>query len=350
MRRLLPVALLVVAALLPGARADAAGWTITDLGTLGRTSGATKVAVAGDGTVFVAGWWGTGSGPERPFRWDTATRVMHDLPPYPGDTSATVVGVDPRGRVVGRSQQCPTGACTYRAVLWTVTAGAVETHELSAGEPMDLSPDGHTLVGFAGAGVERAGAVWTIPDAPPYATTPVLMPGGVQRVGAVNDAGVVLSSTVGGLPVSAVRLHPDSAGYRAEVLDRLPGHDQVLPYGISNSGIAAGATYSSVMPMRAVLWPAGGSAAVPLVTPPPTKRTTSSSYAFDVDDAGVAVGVIGGRATMWATPEQALDLTGLLPKSGWVLEYANAITRTGRYVVGQGELRIRDRAFLLSPS
>ena len=347
MTRRLAVALVVAAGLLHGTPSDAAGWTITDLGTLGRQSGATKLAVSGDGTVFVAGWWGSGTGPERPFRWDSATKVMHDLPPYPGDTSATAVGVDLRGRVVGRSQQCLTTACTYRAVIWTVTAGAVETHELSAGEPADLSPDGRTLVGFAGTGADRAGAVWTIPDAPPYATAPVPMPGGIQRVGAVNDAGVVLSSTVGGLPISALRLHPETGGYRPEVLDRLPGHDQVLPYAISSGGHAAGATYSSTTPMRAVLWPAGTSAAVPLATPAATRRTTYSSYAFDVDDSGVAVGMISGRATMWPAPAQAVDLTGLVPKSGWVLEYANAISSDGRYVAGQGELRIRDRAFLL---
>jgi hypothetical protein len=104
-------------------------------------------------------------------------------------------------------------------------------------------------------------------------------------------------------------------------------------------------------PVQPVLWPAESTAPVALATPAATKRSTPSGYAQDVDEAGVIVGHVSGRAVMWPAPAQVVDLNTLLPaKSGWVLERAGAISRTGRLIVGQGERQIRDRAFLLRPA
>jgi probable HAF family extracellular repeat protein len=79
-----------------------------------------------------------------------------------------------------------------------------------------------------------------------------------------------------------------------------------------------------------------------------------NSYAYDINNAGVAVGssYLAGNAETHAfaySDGQMIDLNSLLPiDSGWVLEQAYGINNQGD-IVGTGTFDGQQEAFLLDP-
>lgn len=156
---------------------------------------------------------------------------------------------------------------------------------------------------------------------------------GADRAMDVNDAGTVVGSRDF---KQALKWSPPA--YTVSVLPPLPGADQADARGINGSGDIVGASYwtvsGSTVRAQATLWPADGSAPVPV----PLASTHNSAIALDLNDDGIIVGGLlnyapgsssGFTAVFWPSPSAAPTLTG-------APGFAQGISNNDLIVGGQG--------------
>ena len=132
--------------------------TMTDLGTLGRGY-PTSDAVALNANGVVVGSSRTAEGPPRPVRW--VRRKIRVLPSL-GDGPTAVVGIDPRGRVIGTS--VPKNGSSSHAVVWQ-NGQIVDLGTLGGAESDAAAISGGRIVGVSNTrNGARHAVLWMLGD------------------------------------------------------------------------------------------------------------------------------------------------------------------------------------------
>ena len=180
--------------------------------------------------------------------------------------------------------------------------------------------------------------------------------GPYSHASAINDAGIVvgkadLPRTEGEIGETHAFIWQANHGMRD--LGTLPGGANSRAYAVNARGDVVGFSETGDGETRAFLFPVGGN--MQDLGRPSDAR---GSVAFGVNDNGQMVGattVSDGKshALLWQrTPNgvaRPIDLNGqIASNSGWVLETARGINNRG-WIVGQGRINGRQRAFLLRP-
>lgn len=73
-----------------------------------------------------------------------------------------------------------------------------------------------------------------------------------------------------------------------------------------------------------------------------------ASHALNINNSGVIVGDMEGRATLWNINGVAIDLNSLIPGTGWILNDAIAINDQGQ-IIGNGTINGETHSFLYTP-
>lgn len=314
-------------------RWNAGSTTATELTapTLGtNSSGVTQLyatAIAGSGIIAGDGgnWFNNGtSAGHTAVRWAAGSTVGVDLGPISFDNAnrwySYAFDVNPAGTVVGYANKFNSGAGVgTRAVRWHASG--------TAGTELDnLGTDNSGVTNSYAYDINAAGTTTG------YATKYV---GGASR------------------GTRAVRW--DASGTTATELGNLgtdsSGITNSLTYGINDAGTVVGYAAKYVggagRGVRAVRWDASGTVATELGNLGTTTSGATNSFAFDINDAGIAVGWaekfsgptnLGARAVFWGLDGFAVDLNTLLSPSDaamWMLTSAVGISDTN-WVTGIG--------------
>jgi probable HAF family extracellular repeat protein len=274
---------------------------LTWLGTLG-SSGSEAHGVSANGSVVV-GVARNAAGQQRAFRW-TAAGGMQDLGTLPGSDESWAWGVSADGSVV--VGEAWNAAGQYRAFRWTASGGMQDLGTLGGNRSgaYGVSADGSVVVGVASnaAGQQRAFR-WTAS-------------GGMQDLGTLGgDRSLALGVSADGSVVVGWARNAAGQGHAfrwtaARGMQDLGtlGGDWSLAWGVSADGsVVVGRAENAEGQGRAFRW--------------------------------TAVGGMEDLNTTYAS---------LLTNGSW-LEFANAISPDGRYIVGQGYNAATGRleAFLL---
>lgn len=295
---------------------------------------------------------------ESPLVWDTAGTPT--LLPLLGITSSQggggrALAINEAGTIVGGSTLNDVNS--LYPVRWT--AGSLSATLLN-------NPDGKagTATLINNAGVVVGFSVGSLPagGSPPYlavrwepgATTGAFLPslgGGLGTTAqAINEAGTIVGSaaapagTPGGSGTRAVRWNATTNAIT--VLDALDtdasGGTSAVAYDVNDAGTAVGSSTFHPTPTtlvnRPTRWLAGSTDVETLAFPADTNATTG--YAIAVNESGIAVGTVAGpngsRAVAWMPDGTAISLNSLIaPGSSWSLNVAQGIS-DDNWVTGYG--------------
>ncbi|HEX5247860.1 MAG TPA: HYR domain-containing protein [Gaiellaceae bacterium] len=346
MKRALVFAALVAACVLAGSagigRAATAGYTITDLGSLGGSADGTDPhAINSFGEI--AGEATDTTGTRRAFLWtptspNGSSGAMSDLGDLGAGRIAIGEAIDDSGDVVG--------IVSFGTDSHAFFKGTGKMIDLGPGEALGLG--GGTTVGQA----YGSAVFWSAASASSRTTLGTL--GGVQAgATAANANGEIAgwrTSPTYPFPVHAV-LFGTSPGVTD--LGTLGGPSS-FANAINASGDVVG--YSSpdnTTNSHAFLWRLGGGM-IDLGALGYNRGSSSESRAYGVNDADQVVGQSYGfdfreHAFLWQDGTMT-NLDTLLPAgSGWQLQRASAINDAGQ-IVGFGLLNGRRHGYLLTPA
>ncbi len=181
----------------------------------------------------------------------------------------------------------------------------------------------------------------------------------IANAKAINASGTIVGQSEkydGDTCVGKRAVRWDAGGTTVTELGNLgvnnSGYTYASAQDINDSGVVAGYSnkYDSsgnYLGRRAVYWPCDGTVPMELDNLSADDSGYAESYAEDINFYGVSVGYamkyddvgnyIGYRAVCWGDDGAVVDLNTLIdPSSGWVLEYARAISDT-EWVSGIGE-------------
>jgi probable HAF family extracellular repeat protein len=346
----------------PRGTAQAPGYTVTDLGTLGgdasRAFGLDECGnVVGDSQAAAGA-----SAPSRPFLWKSG--VMTDLGTL-GGQAGTAYAINDSGVVTGSARN---SGQTLRAFRWidangngasdpgemielgTLGGPTVEAYDINASQQIvgvsELSAvtvDDRAFVWQPGVGMRMLTAPWG---------TPI-------RAFGINDAGQIAGTathsasgthafvTVGGVALDLGTLG-GAVSFATEVNDvgEVAGYSYIFSNTITQSFHAfrwkdANTNGQSDAGEMQDLGTLGG----------------RHSYAYDINDSGLVVGrseITAGssatRAFIWSSTGGLQDLNNVVPGTGWTFQEAHAINDRGQ-IVGFGlNPDGKVRGFLLTPT
>ncbi len=293
---------------------------MTDLGTLGGPAG-TANALNQSGTVVGSAL--NASGLQHPFvKYESAT--MFDLGTLPGGFTAESYDINASGQVVGVSEEGST--LQDRAFIWNDANG---NQANDAGEQQPLSAPWGTPI--KALGINDAG----------------------QVTGYANVTGVVETHaflTIGGVAVDLGTL----------------GGAVSFAYDVNNSGEVVGRSYIPIPPgtitnsFHAFRWKDTNGNGQSDAGEMQDLGTLGGrqSFAYDMNDSGQVVGTsefqtndIALHAFVWSSATGTMqDLNALVPGTGWTFLEARAINDRGQ-IVGIGTNPDgKERAFLLTPT
>ena len=307
-----------------GATAQAAAWTIDDIGNVQVS------ALNNKGQVI--GYTDTSTSLPAAFSWKAG--AFTTLPQLPGQTYSSTYawGINDSGVIVGSSGR--------NAVVWnngTPSALAPNPH-FQPTEGYAINNKGTIAVSDTGEFFPDDISTYIVDNGQIGATVP-----GYTAVG-LNDAGVLLGGTEGHGGVRGV-IHDTVAGTTSYLSSWYGGGFEA----INNQGVVVGAyaecDENDCAPGRPYNWT--------------THQFLPGGVgsAFDINDAGDIVGAISDpyigtpHAVLWDASGDMLDL-GSIPEviaSGWTsLDRAVAINDMG-IILGYGTINGEQHAFLLSP-
>lgn len=344
MKRALAVAALAATMVLVGwaglGRAGTAGYTITDLGSLGGApDGTDPHAINSLGQI--AGEAVDSAGRRRAFLWSPAatngaTGGMIDLGDLGAGPIAIAQGIDDAGNVVGEASYGTDSHAFWWQSGHMVDLGPGDARAIAAGLAVgDAFGSAETWTGASKSsarslgtlGGVQAGAIatngadiagWRTQPAYPFPQHAVLVGGG-----SVTDLGTLGGPSSFAMAIDAVG---DVAGYSA-------------PDNTTNS--------------HAFLW-RPGSGMIDLGTLGYLRGPSSESRAYGMNDVGQVVGESDGfdnrmHAFLWQNGTMT-NLDTLLPAgSGWQLERASAINDAGQ-IVGFGIFNGHRHGYLMTPA
>ena len=366
-------------------RWDAATRAATELGDLG-TSGAgytasQAYALNGAGTAagYADKYESSSYKGERAVRWDAATGAATELGDLgtsgAGYTTSRAYALNDAGTAAGEARKYESGNDKgVRAVRWDAAAGAAtELGNLGAdGSGVTYSfafalNDAGTAAGVADkyeSGTFRGTCAvrW---DASTGAATELGNLGAdsagntYSRAYALNDAGTaagIADKYESGSFKGARAVRWDASGAAATELGNLgtsgAGYTTSLAYAVNDAGTAVGYAdkyvSGSFKGLRAVRWDASTGAATELGDLGTSGAGVTSSLAYALNDAGIAVGsardydeagtLLGNRAVAWGLDGVAIDLNTLLSPADaalWTLTEARGIS-DGGWITGIG--------------
>jgi uncharacterized membrane protein len=181
---------------------------------------------------------------------------IQTLPPLPGYPNSFACGMNESGVVVGTSRN----GSSWRATRWDngVASDLGALPGWVGAFPLDVSPDGLTVVGEASTGSTIVPVVWesgVITQLP----GPNLSVAGCWQI---NDAGVIVGRAFGaGEPGDGVACRWEKSGgvWMFTGLPGIPGYSGTYAWGINNAGVVAGAAVNTWSDGRALLWGGPGS-------------------------------------------------------------------------------------------
>jgi probable HAF family extracellular repeat protein len=284
------------------------------------------------------------------YYWSPNTQVMVNLGSLAGYDAIVGVTINDSGEVVGLAQDSQTGIS--RGFVWTQPSGLVELPQLSGGSysVANANNNNGVIVGYSSVSNgdvhsvlwEGSGTSFRIKDlgilpGAPY-TYAYDLNQSMQVVGeAYNSAGTRFTAV----------LWTTTGGWRN--LGTLPGGQNSIADWINDPGVAVGGAYTSQYPNGvAVYWDTSYQ-----IHSLGTLPGGNQSYAGGENDLGAIVGestVPGGvlHACIWKNGT-VKDLNNLIPpNSGWVLNHASAINRSGQ-ISGFGTINGATHGFILTP-
>jgi probable HAF family extracellular repeat protein len=385
--RLVPRSLLLLVALggtslaahsgvdVPRAAAASAGYTITDLGTLG---GAQSEAIALQAIgQDIVGSASTGSGAEHAFLWLGPSRtrlhaVLSDLGTLAGGTYSIAEGINAADQVAGESgrsnQDLGCSGEPQHAFFWSAGTGMIDIGSVNdTGCGVTYAHginDNGWIVGSGNTESERDYAfLWSAGTGLKTLDSLLSTNSGwdLFAASAINDAGQIVGTGEADGAVEGYVWNPIAdPGSVPTPLMPFAGGGGVEPYAINANGWVAGAVLPTTDPHVAFLArpPVGGLAGLPtggyVMTNLGTLPGDTNAEAYGINVANQVVGQsgdvdgIGGRAFIYSNGTMT-DLNTLIdPSSGWVLNAARAINDDGQ-ITGYGTIGGTTHAFLLTP-
>jgi probable HAF family extracellular repeat protein len=274
--------------------------SLQDLGTLGGTS---SFGNAINSLGFVAGSSRlSGDVSLESFYW-SPTSGLHDLGPYSLVLNGTAYAIDDHGHVVGGASNNCDG---QDAFAWTPAKGYINLGSLGgrAGEALGIDSGGHQVVGSSNAG------------------------------GDFNTLPFIWSS--------AASIHQ---------LPLFPGGLDGVALAINNVGDVAGWGDMGDFQNHAALWMKRDTVPQNLGT---LGGASSTATALNLSDVVVGSSLPANGTTthafVWTATTGIVDLNTLIPSgSGWVLTIANGVNDGGQ-IVGNGTINGHTHGFLLTPA
>jgi probable HAF family extracellular repeat protein len=317
--------------------AGAQSYTVTDLGVLTGGDETLPAAINNDG--WVAGYAYTNSGPYA-FLW-TPTGGIQNLGTLPGGIESFALGVNDSGTVVGFSDSDAGDS----AFLWTQKGGMQNLGTLGGGS-----------TGASANGINNSGQVVGYAVLADNTTIHAFLwtqAGGMQDLGtlggkcssayAINDAGEVTGESLiaGSSTVYHAFLWTQAGGMQD--LGAL-GQKQQITKGlaINDQGAVVGSSGSYDVTSAFVWTQSHGIRSL----------GAGESVASGINGAGKIVGAYGAisNAFVWTPTQHLQNLNNLIPpNSGWVLEWAVAINRSGQ-ITSWGRIGGQFHGALLIPT
>ena len=321
--------------------AAAQSYNVTDLGTLPGGTYSKAAAVNNHGAVV--GNADSSNGAEHAFLW-TPTGGMKDLGTLPGDDGSEAYAINDSGVIVGQSYKDGVGA---HAVLWT-QAGKIRYLGSLGGSVNGYAygiNDSGQVVGESSLAGNTAGHAFLWTDNAGMQDLGTL--GGNTSVGyAINDLGEVAgySLVTGGGASGHAFMWTQASGMQD--LGLVGGTAYSTAAAISASGSIVGYAGSISGDTTSFLWTkSSGMKAL---------GTGDTSVADGINNSGDVVGNVepGGNvsAFIWSPTQREQNLNDLIPpNSGWFLEWAMAINRSGQ-IAAIGSINGQSHGALLTPA
>ncbi len=290
-----------------------------------------------------------GDSPSDAYLWSSKTGLM-DLGNLPGFDSSVGVTVNDSAEVVGFSENVQTGV--YYGFVWTKESGMVELAPLPGGiaSVAAANNDKGIITGYSTmtngdvhAVIWKAsGETYQITDLGTFPGSPYTYAYDINQ----NSQVVGEAYNQAGTRYTAV-LWSSVTGWKN--LGTLPNGNNSIADWINDYGEAVGASTTTQYPNGvAVRWDTSEE-----IHSLGTLPGGTQSYAGGVNDLGQIVGestVSGGElhACIWENGTLQ-DLNNLIASgSGWVLNHASAINRSGQ-ISGFGTINSENHGFLLTP-
>jgi probable HAF family extracellular repeat protein len=262
--------------------------------------------------------------------WDSGPRTLS------GDSGSFGEGINNSGEIVGGSVSNAAG--TTRAFLWTQSAGM---QDLGVG--IDSFAYGINSSGaVVGYNLNINAFLWTKAGGLQDLGT---LGGSVSEALAINDSSEVVGYS--GLSQDGIEdgfLWAQAGGMQN--INKVDANAGSLAYSINGLNQVAGSIFSPLgAQSTAFVWTQ--SRGMKLL------GTGSPSGAFGINAAGEVVGSMGRNppnAFLWTSTRGVQNLNALIPPaSGWVLNQASAINRSGQ-IVAFGTINGETHAALLTPT
>ena len=294
--------------------ADAAGYTVIDLGTL--EEGNSILVRALNNNSEAAGASVSGAGPRG---FVVGKGRIDRIPVFAGSDHGSARGINDSGEIVG-SSNTQTSVRAFR----TTRGGALQ--ELpplpgdTASEAFAINASGQA-VGFSSGPNGVTAVVWPRNGA---GQSLGRLPGGRDsRALAVNDRGDIVGSARTGASLKHAFIWSNG---RMTDLGTLPGDEESEAFGVNNTGDVVG-TSTGAGRTHAVLWRNGV---------PQDLGTLPGGFisrAMSINDRGDVVGTssLGHdlHAFVWTPGSGMQDLNALVPPSSFILMEASAVNARG---------------------